>query len=124
MYVMRSGSTPLSFMSCSRPSAVSSSPGVSLLLAGASQAFKARLYVTVSGCTPGANARGAWGVCATMNTPWLACFVRKSAAEASRYQLQRHCVAKHYTKGVQHMLKISICIHEIIPQPLHSQCKA
>ena len=119
MYVMRSGSTPLSFMSCSRPSAVSSSPGVSLLLAGASQAFKARLYVTVSGCTPGANARGVWGVCATMNTPWLACFVRKSAAEASRSQLQRHCIAKHYTKGLQHVLKISICIHEIIPQ-----CKA
>lgn len=124
MYVMRSGSTPLSFMPCRRPRAVSSSPGVSLLLAGASQAFKARLYVTVSGCTPGANARGAWGVWATTNTPWSACFVRKSAAEASRDQLQRQCAAKHCTKGAQHILTIGICIHEIISQPLYLQCKA
>ncbi len=50
--MMASGATLCSLMLRSRPKAVSSRPGASVVLAGASQALSARLYVTVSGCTP------------------------------------------------------------------------
>ena len=52
MYVIASGATLCSLMARSRPKAVSSSPGPSVVLAGASHALRAKLKVTVSGCTP------------------------------------------------------------------------
>ena len=56
MYVMTSGATLCcSRMPRNRPRAVSNSSGARVVLAGDSHALRARLYVTVSGCTPEAH---------------------------------------------------------------------
>ena len=56
MYVRASGRTPWRAMPRRSSKARSSSSGASVLVAGASQAFSARLKVTASGCTPAQRA--------------------------------------------------------------------